>query len=48
MRTLTPNIAESMMYIDSAKELWDELKERFSQGDYIQISDLFQEIHSIK
>jgi len=48
MRALAPDIAESVMYIDSAKELWDELKERFSQGDYFQISDLLQEIHSIR
>ena len=36
------------MYIDSAEELWNELKERFSQGGYFQISDLLQEIHSIR
>jgi len=48
MRTLAPDIAESVMYIDSAKELWEELRERFSQGDYFQISDLLQEVHSIR
>jgi len=34
MRVLSPDIAKSLLYIDSAKELWEELKERFSQGDY--------------
>jgi len=48
MRTLAPDIAESVMYIDFAKELWEELRERFSQGDYFQISDLLQEVHSIR
>jgi len=48
MRTLSPDIADSVLHIDSAKELWEELKERFSQGDYFQIFDLLQEIHSIK
>jgi len=48
IRSLATYIVESMLYIDSAKKLWDELKERFSQGDCFQISDLLQEIHSIK
>ena len=48
MSVLSPDIAESVLYIDYAKDLWEELKERFSQGDYFHISDLLQEIHSIK
>jgi len=48
MRTLAPDIAESVMYIDSAKELWEELRERFFQGDYFRISDLLQEVQSIR
>ncbi|XP_052724191.1 uncharacterized protein LOC128193979 [Vigna angularis] len=47
-KTLSPQIAESVIYIEDAKELWDELKERFSKGDYFKISDLLQDIHSIK
>jgi len=42
------DIAENVIYIESPKDLWDELKERFSLVDYFQISDLLQEIHSIK
>jgi len=30
MRILSPDIVESVLYIDSTKELWKELKERFS------------------
>ncbi|XP_017431848.1 uncharacterized protein LOC108339219 [Vigna angularis] len=41
-------IGESVRYVEDAKELWEELKERFSKGDYFKISDLLQEIHSIK
>ncbi|KAL5169639.1 hypothetical protein HKD37_11G031503 [Glycine soja] len=33
---------------DNAKKLWDELKERFTKGNYFIISDLLQEIHFIK
>ncbi|XP_017416433.1 uncharacterized protein LOC108327215 [Vigna angularis] len=47
-KTLSPQIAESVIYVEEAKELWDELKERFSKGDYFKISDLLQDIHSIK
>ncbi|XP_014506420.1 uncharacterized protein LOC106766184 [Vigna radiata var. radiata] len=47
-KTLSPHIAESVIYIEEAKDLWEELKERFSKGDYFKISDLLQDIHSIK
>jgi len=47
-RTLSPQIAESTIYIDIAKQLWDDLKERFRKGDHFRISDLLQEVHSIK
>ncbi|XP_014492876.1 uncharacterized protein LOC106755275 [Vigna radiata var. radiata] len=48
IKTLSPQIAESVIYVEEAKELWDKLKERFSKGDYFKISDLLQDIHSIK
>ncbi|XP_017420238.1 uncharacterized protein LOC108330251 [Vigna angularis] len=48
IKTLSPEIAESVIYVEEAKELWEELKERFSKGDYFKISGLLQDIHSIK
>ncbi|XP_047176194.1 uncharacterized protein LOC124843482 [Vigna umbellata] len=48
MKTLSPQIAESVMYLEDAQELWEELKERFSKGDHFKFSDLLQEIHSIR
>ncbi|XP_014489576.1 uncharacterized protein LOC106752408 [Vigna radiata var. radiata] len=48
IKTLSPQIADSVIYVEGAKELWDELKERFSKGDYFKISDLLQDIHSIR
>ena len=47
-RSLSPRIAQSTIYIDNAKMLWDELKERFTKGNYFRVYDLLQEIHSIK
>ncbi|XP_014499195.1 uncharacterized protein LOC106760245 [Vigna radiata var. radiata] len=34
VKTLSPHIAESVIYVEEAKELWDELRERFSKGPY--------------
>jgi len=48
IKAFSTQIAESVIYVEDAKELWDELRERFSKGDYFEISDLLQEIHSIK
>ncbi|XP_047165962.1 uncharacterized protein LOC124835094 [Vigna umbellata] len=47
-KTLSPQIVESVIYVENAQELWEELKERFSKGDHFKFSDLLQEIHSIK
>ncbi|XP_019450619.1 PREDICTED: uncharacterized protein LOC109352891 [Lupinus angustifolius] len=47
-RSLSPEIAQSTIYIESAQELWADLKERFSKGDYFRISDVLQELHSMK
>ncbi|XP_019450655.1 PREDICTED: uncharacterized protein LOC109352925 [Lupinus angustifolius] len=47
-RSLNAQIAQSTVYIESAEELWKDLKERFSKGDYFRISVLLQELHSIK
>ncbi|CAL0329776.1 unnamed protein product [Lupinus luteus] len=47
-RSLNQSIAQSTVYIDSAQELWEDLKERFSKGDHFRMSDVLQELHSIK
>lgn len=47
-RSLTPSIAQSVAYVENAKVLWEELKERFTKGNHFRFSDLLQEIHSTK
>jgi len=47
-KTLSPHIAERVIYVENAKILWDELKERFFKEDYFKILNLLQEIHSIR
>jgi len=44
--TLTPQIIESVVYIDIAQNLWEDLREEFYMGDHFWISDLLQELHS--
>ena len=41
-RTLNAQIARSTVYIDNAKDLWEELRERFSKSNHFRISDLLQ------
>nr|KYP65704.1 Retrovirus-related Pol polyprotein from transposon TNT 1-94 [Cajanus cajan] len=44
---VSEQIAQSVIYINNAQRLWEDLKEIFSKGDYFRFSDLLQEIHSI-
>ena len=34
MHSLEPSITQSVLWMDKAYEVWDELKERFSHGDF--------------
>ncbi|XP_019415124.1 PREDICTED: uncharacterized protein LOC109326775 [Lupinus angustifolius] len=47
-RCLSAQIAQCVVYIDNAQDLWENLKGRFSKGDHFRISDLLQELQSIK
>ncbi|XP_058783548.1 uncharacterized protein LOC131658251 [Vicia villosa] len=46
--SIDKDISESVLWIDSAKEIWDELHERYHQGDIFRISDLQEEIYAQK
>ncbi|XP_058728529.1 uncharacterized protein LOC131600377 isoform X2 [Vicia villosa] len=43
-----PEIAQSILWMDNAADMWNELKERFYQGDVFRISDLQEEICTLK
>ncbi|XP_019435022.1 PREDICTED: uncharacterized protein LOC109341540 [Lupinus angustifolius] len=47
-KCLSPQISQCIVFIEDAQDFWLDLKERFSKGDYFQISDLLQDVHSIK
>ncbi|GAU42126.1 hypothetical protein TSUD_351000 [Trifolium subterraneum] len=43
-----PEISQSILWMDSALEIWLDLKERFYQGDVFRISNIQEEIFSLK
>jgi hypothetical protein len=47
-RSVSPKIASSIAFFDTAKDLWQDLKDRYSKGDFFRLSDLLQAVHSIK
>ncbi|KAG5076899.1 hypothetical protein JHK82_055594 [Glycine max] len=42
------NTLISMIYFDLAIDIWNDLKERFSQGDLLHIAELQEEIYGLK
>ncbi|XP_058010341.1 uncharacterized protein LOC131183775 [Hevea brasiliensis] len=48
VHSLSSSITQSILWIDKAINVWNDLKERFSQGDMFRISDLQEEIFSLK
>jgi hypothetical protein len=48
MNSVDDYIAQSIVYLENAIDVWNELKERFSRGDYIRISELQVETYGLK
>ncbi|MCI07650.1 retrovirus-related pol polyprotein from transposon TNT 1-94, partial [Trifolium medium] len=48
MNSVEDSIAQSIVYLENAIDVWNELKERFSRGDFIRISELQIEIFGLK
>ncbi|XP_058759582.1 uncharacterized protein LOC131632879 [Vicia villosa] len=40
--------AQSILWMETAEEIWNELKARFYQGDVLRISDIQEEIYNLK
>jgi hypothetical protein len=45
---VSPPIAQSVVFLENAIDIWNELRECFSQGDLIRISELQSEIYGLK
>jgi len=48
MNSVEDSIAQSIVFLENAMDVWNELKERFYQGDYIRISELQCKIFGLK
>lgn len=48
MNSVSDSISQSIVFMENALDVWNALKERFSQGDLIRISELQQEIYNLK
>lgn len=48
MNFVEDSIAHSIVFLENAMDVWNDLKERFSQGDYTRISELQCEIIILK
>jgi len=48
MNSVTESIGQSIVFIENAVDVWNDLKERFSLGDFVRVSELQQEIYALK
>ncbi|XP_019154656.1 PREDICTED: uncharacterized protein LOC109151193 [Ipomoea nil] len=48
LKAVHPSIAQSVLYMDVAKDVWNDLRRRFSQRDAHRISYLQTEIYGLK
>ncbi|MCI00474.1 hypothetical protein A2U01_0021493, partial [Trifolium medium] len=48
INSVDAEIAQSILWMDNASEIWKELKDRFYQGDVFRISDIQEEICTLK
>jgi hypothetical protein len=47
MNSVDPSIAQSIVFMENASDVWLDLKERFSHGDLVRVSELQQEIYAL-
>ncbi|WVY95950.1 hypothetical protein V8G54_028101 [Vigna mungo] len=47
LNSVTPSIAQSVIFLECAIDIWNDLRERFSQGDLLRIAALQEEIYGL-
>lgn len=47
LNSVEPSISRSIVFMDNASDVWLDLKERFSQGDLVRVSEIQQEIYAL-
>ena len=48
LNSVSQSIAQSVIYLDHASEIWKDLQERFSQCDLLHIAELQEEVYALK
>ncbi|GAU39942.1 hypothetical protein TSUD_149520 [Trifolium subterraneum] len=48
LNSVSEAIAQSVIFMENIVDIWNNLRERFSQGDLIRISELQREIYDLK
>jgi hypothetical protein len=48
MNSVSDSIAQSIVYMDNTLDVWNDLRERFSQADLVRISEIQQEVYALK
>ncbi|PNY02311.1 retrovirus-related Pol polyprotein from transposon TNT 1-94 [Trifolium pratense] len=48
LSSVSSSIAQSVVFMENTIDIWNDLRERFSQGDLIRISELQQEAYALK
>ena len=48
LNSLSPSIAQSVIFFEHAIDIWNDLRERFSQGDLLRVAELQEEIYALK
>ena len=48
LNSVSPSIAQSIIFFKNAAAIWTNLKESFSQGDLLRVAELHEEIYSLK
>jgi len=47
LNSVTPSIGQSIIFLECAIDIWNDLHERFSQGDLLRIAGLQEEIYGL-
>ena len=48
INSISPSIAQSVVYIKNDIDMWNDLKDRFMRGDHIRVAQLQQQISDMK
>ena len=47
LNSVSQSIAQSVIYLDHASEIWKDLRERFSQSDLLRIAELQEKVYAL-